>query len=290
MQRIGAVPLTPFEPLADEPIRSKRESVQAYRRKFCPDYSGSGLVFGRVGRQHVHKWTKDSANTIDKLLSRFPGSQWLSVGFPPELGLESLKARWGTRFINFPETSDYSFICQALSCLDVHIFSSPYGECFASSIVESTGIGVPTIAVSRPYRDNGQAEQVIDGKTGFLVADDNGILSKIALLSKNPDLLNHLKNESRNYTRNHWHADIVADKLLQLYQAWREDQPSLDRFPILAEQLEDALRFREFYRSRMKALHGAGPITGAMHHTQSKLARTWVAHRFVAKAKRMMRR
>ena len=140
------------------------------------------FIIGRLGRNDVSKWNRNSESFINTLLEKVPQASWVSIGLPKAYGAQRLSGRWGKRFVNFDETSDYNRLCNILSCLDTQVFFSQSGECFAFSIAEAASVAVPTIALCTPSRDNGQAEQIIEGESGHLIAnaeDAAAVLRKV---------------------------------------------------------------------------------------------------------------
>jgi len=166
---IAYAPLTPFDPPLGPVSATDTDTTVRLRRQHLGLRAETSIVVGRIGRDTVGKWHPAAERLVDAMLRTDAAATWLSVGLPRDRGAERLRERWGSRFVNFPETADYDRLTEILSAMDLQIFFSAHGECFASSICEAAGLGVPTVALATPLNDNGQAEQVIDGKTGFLV-------------------------------------------------------------------------------------------------------------------------
>ena len=212
-KRIGYVPLTPFQP---PPAEVDRDAVR--RALTIPP---AAFVFGRVGRSLGGKWHSYYPQIINAVLSADPGARWISIGFPDELGLAEMRQRWGGRFCNFSETADYQFLAELLSAMDVQLFWSQNGECFASTICEAAGMGTPTIAGVNPCQDNGQVEQVLDGVTGELVGTAEQAIAALLCFASDQARVQSLRISTRQHAWTRWHVKRVTADLLQLYEYWR---------------------------------------------------------------------
>jgi glycosyltransferase involved in cell wall biosynthesis len=215
---IAYVMITPFEPSTNLLLATDDTAIVESRRDSFGIPPGA-FVVGRIGREHFSKWSVDSAELVDMLLKIDPSVHWLSIGYPIEHNRAQLESRWPGRFHNLPETSDYNLIARVLSCMDVQIFFGR-GECFASSIAEAAGVGVPTIALATPLKDNGQAEQITDGSTGFLISSVKQAGDCTKQMLGDPRKLATMKENTRSHCIARWHADRVAADLLSLYNLW----------------------------------------------------------------------
>jgi len=209
---IGYVPLTPFQPPPAEVDRATERGKLGITE--------DSFVFGRVGRTQGGKWHPCYPRIIDTVLSTEPKAQWVSIGFPEELGRANLQQRWGSRFRDFPETSDYQFLAATLAVMDVQLFWSQHGECFAATICEAAGMGTPTVAGVNPCQDNGQSEQVLDGVTGELVGTPSQAIAALHRLAADRSLLQVLRDSTRKHAWTRWHVDRVAADLCDLYEYW----------------------------------------------------------------------
>ena len=250
---MGYVPLTPFEPPASE-----QSPEWAATKRLDLGLRSDAFVVGRIGRNTAGKWSPAHEGMINDLLMRVPRACWLSVGFPEERGRSRLLARWPGRFVDFPQTADYEFLIKVLSCMDVCLFFSLHGECFASSICEAVCAGTPTVASCTPINDNGQAEQVLDGVTGFLVPEPQQALEVLAGLEAEPARLAALKASAGAYGQGRWHVDRVCDDLLSLYAWYLND--SGPEPPYVGLMREEHRMFAQAYRGRVMSLMGRGPL------------------------------
>jgi hypothetical protein len=247
---IAYVPITPFEPPANPVSTLDPPAVIAERRRGL-GIPADAVVIGRLARADASKWSELNFQLINILLERLPTAVWVSIGYPESLGRSQLLQRWGERFLDQPQTSDYRRLMDIVSSLDLQAFFGR-GECFASSIAEASGAGVPTIGLATPLKDNGQAEQLIDGFNGYLVGSVEQAVERIASTVSAPEALAAMKARSRQHCWERWHMDRVAGDLLSLYQHWRSPSGAPPEY--LALMKEEAEEFGNHYRDRMVTL------------------------------------
>ena len=262
----GYVPITPFETPA-ETVSTLDGSETIVSRRAAFGLGEAKRVVGRIGRNHVAKWTPDHERLIDTLLESDEQLHWLSVGLPEQFGATGLAARWGRRFVNLPETPDYALLTRVLASFDLQILFG-HGECFASSIAEAAGVGVPTIALATPLRDNGQAEQVDDGRTGWLVGSIEQAVDRVREAFTSSGKLVEMKAAAREMATTRWSAARAGDDLLSLYDYWR--RPAAAPPAYIATMLEETRTFAEQYHSRIARLMGHGPIGQSIWRLQMK--------------------
>lgn len=280
-------PMTPFQqPETSVCALDAEAEVLARRQAF--GLADARLVIGRIGRSDLSKWDTQLPATIAALLEEFPDLAWLSIGMPDEFGAKRLADSWGDRFVNLPETSDYSLLCRVLSSLDTQLFASRYGECFASSICEPAGLGVPTLALSTPLRDNGQAEQVIDGVTGFLMSGLDALPRHIKWMLDNPAKLQALKQSTRGHARTNWSDQVVSERVEQAYQHWRGDGGS--PFPLGESIVSEAKAFREQYPHRVCSLASSNALGYRLCRMKLAATECWPLFRTMRRFKRWLPR
>ena len=269
---IGYVPLAPFQP---PPIEVDREAERQ-----ALGIPPSAFVFGRIGRTQGGKWHPCYPEIIEAVLRSEPGAQWLSVGFPEELGRAELCRRWGNRFCDYPESADYQFLAAVFSAMDVQLFWSLHGECFAATICEAAGMGTPTIAGVNPCQDNGQVEQVLEGITGELVGTSRRAIAALRRLARDRSLLPGLRASTRQHAWRRWHVERVTADLCQLYEYWRSGTPS----SYLGVMLREHQELMENYRHKVAALKAEN----SLHHSAWEMA-LWSAEswRLFAGARRV---
>jgi len=260
---IGYVPLTPFQPPPAEVDRDAQRRAMA-----IPE---DAFVFGRVGRSQGGKWHPCYPQIIDAVLSADPGAQWISIGFPDDLGLAPLRQRWGERFRNFPETADYQFLAGVLSAMDVQLFWSQHGECFASTICEAAGMGTPTIAGVNPCQDNGQVEQVLEGVTGELVGTPAQAIAALLCFSSDRSRLQPLRASTQQHAWTRWHVERVAADLVQLYEYWRSGKEC----PYVEVMLREHDELMTNYRRKVAALKAEGSLRHSAWEMALWSAESW---------------
>ncbi|MEO0530358.1 MAG: hypothetical protein AAF266_07230 [Planctomycetota bacterium] len=243
-------------------------------------------VVGRIGRDSPEKWSPANRELIDRFLSKRPRGVWLSVGFPEEIGRSELEERWGDRFIALPQSSDYPLLSKAFAAMDVQAFFSCAGECFAATICEPAGVGLPTIAGTNPLKDNGQSEQVVDGQTGYLVASIDEALDRIDALLDTPTDLIALKQATSDYAHARWTPDQIVQDLLALYEAWMSEEPL--KHSRMQQIREEAEAFDKGYVPRMLRLHGGSAAATAWWSFKLAATRSWPLFRVGARLKRFL--
>lgn len=245
---IGYVPLTPFQP---PPAAVERDT-----QRRALDIAQDAFVFGRIGRSDRGKWHPCYPQIIDGVLGANPSAHWIGLGFPDHLGRDRLRQRWGNRFRNFAETSDYQFLTGVLSAMDVQLFWSQQGECFSSTICEAAGMGTPTVAGVNPCLDNGQVEQVLEGVTGQLVGTPAQAIAALRRLAADRSLLSALRTSTRQHAWRRWHVERVTADLVQLYDYWRSGREC----PYVEVMLREHQELMQHYRRRVAALKAEGGV------------------------------
>lgn len=269
---IGYVPITPLEPCSLNILANDAPETVAARRSEL-GITKDAFIVGRIARNTTSKWHSDSEVLIETLLSRSPKIVWLSVGYPDELGRERLQSKWGKRFCNFPQTADYNFLCQVLACMDVQVFFSRHGECFASTICEAAGIGVPTIGLCTPLTDNGQSEQIVEGVTGMLINSIEGAIKAVESLLDSPVTLAKLKASTHKYAYDKWHVDRVSTNLLELYLFWISGNRKKSDY--VAQMQREYAEFADNYRQRVAKLMGTNPLSHTLWLGLTAAVESW---------------
>lgn len=282
---VAFTPVVSFQ--ATDPPHSTldSDSVRAARRAEL-GIPADAEVIGRIGRNSPEKWSPANCDLINRFLTARPRGVWLSVGFPDELGLSELKERWGDRFIALPQSSDYELLSKAFASMDLQAFFSCAGECFAATICEPAGVGLPTIAGTNPLKDNGQSEQVVDGQTGYLVASADEALQRIHALLDSPDELTALKQATLDYAHARWTPEQIVQESLALYEAWGSEDPLAH--PRMRQISVEARAFDRDYLPRILRLHGANPLASAWWSFKLAATRNWSLFRLGARLKRFL--
>lgn len=245
----------------------------------------SAFVVGRIGRDTPGKWDVRHEEMINRLLARHEGLVWLSIGFPAERGRDRLRERWGERFVNLPESSDFLVLAKAFAAMDVQLFFSCYGECFSTTICEAAAVGLPTIAGANPVRDNGQSEQLIDDENGFLVASVDQAVGLVDGLIADPERTERLKRQTYDYAHARWSTTQITQDLLAFYDAWTKPTPAEE--PHLRWVAEQEAAFSDRYVDRLLGLLADGPIERLKWRLKLAAVRSWTAFRAAAKLKQL---
>lgn len=254
---VGVVTINSFQELDPHPSTlDPAPDRQARRRSYGvkPDT----IVFGRLGREIGHKWHPRYPEVIDQALAADERLSWLSIGFPAERGRDALQQRWGDRFVNLPETPELRVLYEALSCMDLQLFFSPWGECFSTTICEAACVGLPTICGVNPLRDNGQTEQIIEGKTGHLAATTRQAVEQLKRLGNDPDRLQQMQRSTYDHAHSRWTTPKVNDLLLEFYEAFSQPDPLATSYA--QRVIADDHAFSQVYAPRMVDLLASGPV------------------------------
>jgi len=178
---------------------------------------------------------------------------------------------WGERFRNFPETADYQFLAGVLSAMDVQLFWSQHGECFASTICEAAGMGTPTIAGVNPCQDNGQVEQVLEGVTGELVGTPAQAIAALLRFGSDRSHMQPLRASTRQHAWTRWHVERVTADLMQLYQYWRSGKEC----PYVEVMLREHDVLMRNYRRKVAALIAEGSLRHSAWEMALWSAESW---------------
>ena len=283
---IGYVHINSFE--RTEPPQSTLDSpeVRAARRAEL-GVPNDAFVVGRIGRDTMEKWHPLHEPMIDRLLSKHENAAWLSIGMPVDRGRDRLKARWGDRFVNPPESPDFLVLAKTFAAMDVQAFFSCWGECFSTTICEAAGVGLPTIAGTNPLRDNGQSEQLIDGENGFLVSGIDQALGHIDHLISDPEACQRLKQQTFDYAHARWTTKQITQDLLAFYNAWTDPNPAAA--PHLKWVAETEGKFAAGYRNRIVGLQSDGIASGLWWRMKLAAVANWNTFRLGVRFKNYIR-
>lgn len=279
---IGVVHINSFEETDPPQSTLDPPEVRAARRAEM-GLPADAFVVGRVGRNTTEKWSPTHEAMIDRLMQDHEKLCWLSIGMPVDSGADRLKARWGERFVNLPESPDFLVLAKAFAAMDVQLFFSPYGECFSTTICEAAAVGCPTIAGANPVRDNGQSEQLIDGVTGYLVASTAQARKLVAQLLNDPEQAQRLKQRTFEHAQARWTTKQIAQDLLAFYDAWRQPDPAAA--PHLKWVAETEQEFAATYVERLIDLLGDGLVSRLKWRTKLALVRNWTTFRLAVRLK-----
>lgn len=283
---VGFVWLNSFE-TTDPPQSTLDPPEVASARREALGVPPDALVIGRIGRDNAGKWHMAYPSIVERVLTEHPNAAWLSVGMPEERGRSELKRRFGPRFSNHPETTEYLKLAQALAAMDVQVFFSRAGECFSTTICEAAGVGLPTIAGINPLTDNGQTEQIVDGVNGYLVATADQAVERVGRLMADRAALEQMKRDTFEYAHARWTTGRIIADLLAFYDAWRSDDPL--SAPYLQWVRQQEAEFAAQYRARMLELLADGPMSRLAWRMKLSAVANWNTFRVGRLFRRFLR-
>ncbi|MCX7705824.1 MAG: glycosyltransferase, partial [bacterium] len=116
------------------------------------------------------------------------------------------------RFI--PITTDDNIVADIYRSADLYVSTSKF-ETWGLTITEAMACGTPVIA----FRDGGIKEQIIDGRTGFLIPDDDlkTMVQKIKTVIGNKILLQDMSEMASKHAKENFGIEKTAQRYLDLY-------------------------------------------------------------------------
>lgn len=146
------------------------------------------VLFGRVGRNDTVKWGDLILTALPVIFKNNPKVKVLFRTVPTSrLSWLRSKNFFDGRVIILPESSSEKEIAETYQMLDVCVHTSRRGEAFGNSLNEAMVWSLPIIVENTPHWDNGQLEQVDNGKTGWVVRSVGGLVAAINDLVINPN-------------------------------------------------------------------------------------------------------
>jgi len=170
---------------------------EARRRRESGDTSGGlgGVIFGTAARVHPQKRLEDLIEAFKLAYPRMPACA-LRIAGGTEAGCEEYEALLRKSCDGLPvewvgEVADMPVFHR---CLDVFVMVSEPAGCPNASL-EAMAAGLPVIATNR----GGASEQVLDGKTGLLVAprDPTAMAAAMMALASQPQARRRMGNAAR---------------------------------------------------------------------------------------------
>lgn len=146
------------------------------------------ILLGRVGRNDTVKWGDLVLSALPSMLKQNPQIKVLFRTVPTSrLGWLKKHNFFNGRVIVLPESSAEKEIAETYQMLDIYVHTSRRGEAFGNSLNEAMVWSLPIIVENTPHWDNGQLEQVDNGKTGWVVQTVGGLAAAVADLAGNSD-------------------------------------------------------------------------------------------------------
>ncbi len=160
------------------------------------------ILLGRIGRNDTVKWGDLILTALPEIFKNNSKVKVLFRTVPTSrLGWLKKNNFFDGRVIVLPESSSEKEIAETYQMLDVYVHTSRRGEAFGNSLNEAMVWGLPIIVENTPHWDNGQLEQVDNGKTGWVVSSAGGLAAAVADLVSNTD--------RRNYFGKSGHKKVV---------------------------------------------------------------------------------
>ena len=147
---------------------------------------------------------------------RFPRARFVIVGEGPDESIlkkeaEELGIDGAVLF-----AGGSSDVLSILAGFDIGVLCS-LSEGFSNSILEYMAVGIPVVAT----RTGGNTEQVLDGRTGYLVPPDEprALSEAVSKLIENEGLRNEIGGEARRYCEEHFSMDGMIRKTEEFYES-----------------------------------------------------------------------
>lgn len=200
------------------PIRFNSKLKEAFIQEFnLPDNAKVAAIVGRInaikGQKHfvlaLEKIIKQDENVFGIIVGdAFAGQEWRVAeleNFIHERGLENYIKLCGFR-------KDINELYQIINVL---ILPSIQYDSFPTVVLEAMSCGIPTIA----YKCGGVEEMIINDKNGYLITqgDFDELSKKLAEIMYNPELFQHLCEQSKRIFEQNFTIDNFIKKFTELY-------------------------------------------------------------------------
>jgi len=176
-------------------------------------------VVGTMGRLSSVKGQKFLIEAMKEVRSKTSDVQCLIIGSgPEEAALKSQAKSLGVEDRVVFTGAAYMDIALYLSCMDVFVLPS-IKEGLGLALLEAMSSGRPCIASAT----GGICDIVKDGINGILtpVADTPAIASAILKILSNSALAEDIATHARDFVKNKFSIDVMADKMIDLYERVR---------------------------------------------------------------------
>ncbi|MBD3386328.1 glycosyltransferase [candidate division KSB1 bacterium] len=209
----NGVPLQAFNQRTDKIVKCRQMRLR-------PDY----LHIGITANIRPIKGLEYFLQAAGEIAYHYPGTEFLIIGGDATLNkkLDDYKQTLN-QIISDYEIADRvhflgrrSDIAEILSILDIYVCAS-LSEGFSNSIIEAMAMGVPVIATNV----GGNAEAVIDGKTGFIVSprDAGAIAERAVQLLTDRKLAKRMSRAAKRRVVENFSVDRVVSQHEDLYCA-----------------------------------------------------------------------
>ncbi|OGU35638.1 MAG: hypothetical protein A2068_13820 [Ignavibacteria bacterium GWB2_35_6b] len=190
--------------------------------KFKNDFKLNGkLLVGVIGRIKFGRKGQDVfVKAVSLIKDKYPNVQFIIIGSPfpgNEDHLTMLKKMIIELNLknNITLTGDVVDIKAAISALDISVLPSALPEPFGGVVIESMAFGKPVIGTNI----GGTIDQIIDGKSGFLVNpnDSNVLAEAMEKLIINENLRLEMGNKGRELFLSKFEFEKYYEKIKLIY-------------------------------------------------------------------------
>lgn len=204
-----------------ERFNHQGRETEALQRRVELGLGPSCPVVGTMGRLVREKGFREFFQAGQRVKELFPDCQFLVVGDALESDYDSFKTEIKALIEELGLTERVVFmgfrsdIPELLDCMDVFVLAS-YREGMPRSIIEAMAMSKPVVATNI----RGCREEVVDGKTGFLVPmkDPEALSKAIMKLLKNKDLAKTMGIEGRKRAEEVFSEKKVIQRQLEVME------------------------------------------------------------------------
>jgi len=185
------------------------------------------FVIGRIARPVMGKWDDMTILMWKKLCKINNKIKFIVYGVPDCRKKMLEKIGISNNLIMLDSTSSDYELSLFYNSIDVLVHISPIGECSSAAIDEAMLFKKPVIVNSTPFpkytffrshtRDNGQLEQVTNGKNGYIVKNATAMAKAIDKLSKDSVLVKEFGNINYKKVLNNYDAKIGIKTLEKIF-------------------------------------------------------------------------
>lgn len=172
------------------------------------------IVIGTVARLTSKKNTADFVHIASLLLKTHRHLKFIIVGDGPQRkNLQKKACQLNiAQKIHFTGCLSRSEALAVMKQFDIFVLTSPY-EAFGIVVLEAMHYQIPCVA----YTNNGTADIITSGETGYLGSSINEMVRDISLLIKNPEQCKKIANKAA-LTIMQFQWDDVAERTVAIYQ------------------------------------------------------------------------
>lgn len=183
-----------------------------------------GPDFFAVGRFIEKKAPYLTVLAFSKVLRAVPDARLIMVGEGPLLGpSKRLAAALGVssaiEFLGVQDSSRVSELMRNARAFVQHSLEADNGDCEGTpvAVIEAQMTGIPVIST----RHAGIPDVVVDGETGFIVAegDMDGMSARMLQLARDPELAGRMGRAARKRAETHYTLDRHLNQLAEMIES-----------------------------------------------------------------------